>query len=142
MSVIPVTLLYFEIAHVLILKRFPCRYTMVPASLYMGFAASIIWVGQVQVHVLDFLIQFHFKEDIRDKFFLTIEWAYQGTYLTSTAHSHARDNNLHEGTVIGSFNGVFWGMFACHQVTLFIICNESEHCCFTENLPSLTNLMS
>lgn len=27
---------------------------MVPASLYMGFAASIIWVGQVQVHVLDF----------------------------------------------------------------------------------------
>ena len=25
----------------------PSRYTMVPASLYMGFAASIIWVGQV-----------------------------------------------------------------------------------------------
>lgn len=64
MSLIPVTLLYFEIAHVLILKHFPCRYTMVPASLYMGFAASIIWVGQVQVHVLDLLIQFHFKEDI------------------------------------------------------------------------------
>lgn len=62
----------------------PTWYTMVPASLYMGFAASIIWVGQ-------------------------------GTYLTSTARSHARDNNLHEGTVIGHFNGEFWGMFACHQ---------------------------
>ncbi|XP_021804395.1 LOW QUALITY PROTEIN: UNC93-like protein 3 [Prunus avium] len=62
----------------------PTWYTMVPASLYMGFAASIIWVGQ-------------------------------GTYLTSTARSHARDDNLHEGTVIGHFNGEFWGMFACHQ---------------------------
>lgn len=30
------------------LEVFLCRYTMVPASLYMGFAASIIWVGQVQ----------------------------------------------------------------------------------------------
>ncbi|XP_022872735.1 UNC93-like protein 3 [Olea europaea var. sylvestris] len=36
----------------------PTWYTMVPASLYLGFAASIIWVAQ-------------------------------GTYLTSTAHSHA-----------------------------------------------------
>ncbi|KAL2461936.1 Uncharacterized protein Adt_45356 [Abeliophyllum distichum] len=59
-------------------------YTMVPASLYLGFAASIIWVAQ-------------------------------GTYLTSTAHSHANDYNLHEGTIIGKFNGEFWGMFASHQ---------------------------
>ncbi|PSS09887.1 UNC93-like protein [Actinidia chinensis var. chinensis] len=57
---------------------------MVPASLYMGFAASIIWVAE-------------------------------GTYLTSTARSHAHDCNLHEGTVIGNFNGEFWGMFASHQ---------------------------
>ncbi|KAL2524580.1 Uncharacterized protein Adt_09634 [Abeliophyllum distichum] len=57
---------------------------MVPASLYLGFAASIIWVAQ-------------------------------GTYLTSTAHSHANDYNLHEGTIIGKFNGEFWGMFASHQ---------------------------
>ncbi|XP_047938017.1 UNC93-like protein 3 [Salvia hispanica] len=63
----------------------PSWYTMVPASLYMGFAASIIWVGQ-------------------------------GTYLTSTATSHANDYKLHEGTVIGKFNGEFWGMFACHQL--------------------------
>ncbi|KAH6802570.1 Major facilitator superfamily protein [Perilla frutescens var. frutescens] len=63
----------------------PSWYTMVPASVYLGFAASIIWVGQ-------------------------------GTYLTSTANSHANENNLHEGTVIGKFNGVFWGMFACHQL--------------------------
>ncbi|KAE8099438.1 hypothetical protein FH972_017420 [Carpinus fangiana] len=57
---------------------------MVPASVYLGFSASIIWVGQ-------------------------------GTYLTSTARSHARDCNLHEGTVIGNFNGEFWGMFASNQ---------------------------
>ncbi|KAL2934339.1 UNC93-like protein 3 [Bienertia sinuspersici] len=63
----------------------PNWYTMVPASIYMGFCASIIWVGQ-------------------------------GTYLTSTAHSHARDCNLHEGTVIGNFNGEFWGIYATHQV--------------------------
>ncbi|KAJ6699613.1 hypothetical protein OIU79_012803 [Salix purpurea] len=62
----------------------PTWYTMVPASLYLGFAASIIWVGQ-------------------------------GTYLTSTARSQARDYHLHEGTVIGKFNGEFWGMFASHQ---------------------------
>lgn len=76
----------------------PSWYTMVPASLYLGFAASIIWVGQ-------------------------------GTYLTSTANSHANDYNLHEGTVIGKFNGVFWGMFASHQlvgnlVTLALLRDE------------------
>ncbi|XP_048493399.1 UNC93-like protein 3 isoform X3 [Beta vulgaris subsp. vulgaris] len=63
----------------------PNWYTMVPASIYMGFCASIIWVGQ-------------------------------GTYLTSAARSHARDCNLHEGTVIGNFNGEFWGIYATHQV--------------------------
>ncbi|KAJ0983970.1 hypothetical protein J5N97_002326 [Dioscorea zingiberensis] len=63
----------------------PSWYTMVPASLYLGFAASIIWVGQ-------------------------------GTYLTSAARSHAKDCHLHEGTIIGHFNGEFWGMFASTQV--------------------------
>ncbi|KAH9735828.1 UNC93-like protein 3 [Citrus sinensis] len=63
---------------------FPSWYTMVPASLYLGFAASIIWVGE-------------------------------GTYLTAAALSHASNHKLHEGTVIGSFNGEFWGMFASHQ---------------------------
>ncbi|KAK6140308.1 hypothetical protein DH2020_025945 [Rehmannia glutinosa] len=63
----------------------PSWYTMVPASLYLGFAASIIWVAE-------------------------------GTYLTSAAHSHANDYNLHEGTVIGKFNGQFWAMFALHQL--------------------------
>ncbi|KAH9672215.1 UNC93-like protein 3 [Citrus sinensis] len=38
-----------------------------------------------------------------------------GTYLTSAALSHASNHKLHEGTVIGSFNGEFWGMFASHQ---------------------------
>lgn len=32
------------------------RFTMVPASLYLGFAASIIWVGQVQLHAPVFLL--------------------------------------------------------------------------------------
>ncbi|KAM3325395.1 UNC93-like protein 3 [Capsicum chacoense] len=62
----------------------PNWYTMVPASLYLGFAASIIWVGQ-------------------------------GTYLTSTARSHANDHSLNEAIIIGKFNGVFYGMFASHQ---------------------------
>ncbi|XP_057438435.1 UNC93-like protein 3 [Lotus japonicus] len=62
----------------------PNWYTLVPASLYLGFCASIIWVGE-------------------------------GTYLTSTARSHATDNKLHEGAVIGDFNGEFWAVFALHQ---------------------------
>ncbi|GMJ03080.1 At Uncoordinated protein 93 [Hibiscus trionum] len=62
----------------------PTWYTMIPVSLFLGFAASIIWVGE-------------------------------GTYLTSLARSHARDSKLHEGIVIGNFNGEFWAMFALHQ---------------------------
>ncbi|MFS7957026.1 putative Ion channel regulatory protein, UNC-93 [Helianthus anomalus] len=63
----------------------PSWYTMVPASLYLGFAAAILWVGE-------------------------------GTYLTATARSQANDHKLHEGTVIGHFNGEFWGIFASHQL--------------------------
>lgn len=78
----------------------PTWYTMVPASVYLGFAASIIWVGE-------------------------------GTYLTSIARSHARDTKLHEGTVIGNFNGEFWAMFALHQfvgnlITLAVLRNGAE----------------
>ncbi|PKA48543.1 UNC93-like protein 3 [Apostasia shenzhenica] len=63
----------------------PSWYTMVPASLYLGFTSSIIWVGQ-------------------------------GTYLTSAARSHAKGWQLHEGIVIGKFNGEFWCSFASTQV--------------------------
>ncbi|MCL7035713.1 hypothetical protein MKW94_026732 [Papaver nudicaule] len=62
----------------------PSWYSLVPAAIYLGFCASIIWVGE-------------------------------GTYLTSTARSHSKDYQLHEGTIIGSFNGVFFGYFASHQ---------------------------
>nr|CAB3466208.1 unnamed protein product [Digitaria exilis] len=62
----------------------PTWYTMVPASLYLGFCASIIWVGQ-------------------------------GTYLTSAALSHARDNSLPEGRTLGNFTGEFWGIMASTQ---------------------------
>ncbi|KAB2013676.1 hypothetical protein ES319_D09G171900v1 [Gossypium barbadense] len=78
----------------------PTWYTMVPVSLYMGFAASIIWVGE-------------------------------GTYLTSIARSHAIDTGLHEGTVIGNFNGEFWAVFALHQfvgnlITLAVLPKGTE----------------
>ncbi|CAH9116133.1 unnamed protein product [Cuscuta europaea] len=63
----------------------PTWYTMIPASLYLGFAAAIIWVAQ-------------------------------GTYLTSIAQGHANDLSLNVGTVIGKFNGEFWGVFASNQV--------------------------
>ncbi|XBH90065.1 hypothetical protein VPH35_081825 [Triticum aestivum] len=63
----------------------PTWYTMVPASVYLGFTAAIIWIGK-------------------------------GTYLTSAALSHARDNNLPDGPAVGRFNGEFWGVFASTQV--------------------------
>ncbi|CAM0949533.1 unnamed protein product [Alopecurus aequalis] len=63
----------------------PAWYTMVPASIYLGFTSSIMWVGQ-------------------------------GTYLTSAAFSHATENKLNDGQVLGRFNGEFWGMFASTQV--------------------------
>lgn len=44
----------------------------------------------------------------------------QGTYLTSAARSHAKACHLHEGTVIGKFNGEFWGMFASTQVSCHV----------------------
>ncbi|KAK4281384.1 hypothetical protein QN277_012886 [Acacia crassicarpa] len=70
-------------------------YTMIPASLYLGFCASIIWVAE-------------------------------GTYLTLAARSQGRAHNLHEGAVIGDFNGEFWAMFALHQfvgnlITFFLL---------------------
>ncbi|KAK7284214.1 hypothetical protein RJT34_18956 [Clitoria ternatea] len=78
----------------------PNWYTLVPASLYLGFCASIIWVGQ-------------------------------GTYLTSAARSHATDNNLHEGAVIGDFNGEFWAVYAFHQfignlITFTLLSDDKE----------------
>ena len=30
------------------------RFTMVPASVYLGFAASVIWVGEVRATYLQF----------------------------------------------------------------------------------------
>ncbi|PVH63064.1 hypothetical protein PAHAL_3G465100 [Panicum hallii] len=78
----------------------PTWYTIVPASLYLGFCALIIWVGQ-------------------------------GTYLTSAALSHARDNNLPEGQTLGNFTGEFWGIIASTQVignllSLALLRNEKD----------------
>jgi hypothetical protein len=67
------------------------------------------------LYILRFLI-YHTNNLYCQNVFFNIHVAYQGTYLTSTARSHARDCNLHEGTVIGNFNGEFWGMFASNQV--------------------------
>lgn len=100
---------------------------MYPISLYLGFASSIIWVEQVQVLTFFSSCTFLFASSVNrilpygGKFkleivVLSLLWVFQGTYLTHAARSHARDNNLHEGTTIGNFNGEFWGMFACRQV--------------------------
>lgn len=40
----------------------------------------------------------------------------QGTYLTYAAKSHAVSCNISEESAIGSFNGVFWGVYASNQV--------------------------
>lgn len=34
------------------------RFTMIPASVYLGFAASVIWVGEVQAAYLKFASTF------------------------------------------------------------------------------------
>uniref|UniRef100_A0ACD5Y9D0 Uncharacterized protein n=1 Tax=Avena sativa TaxID=4498 RepID=A0ACD5Y9D0_AVESA len=78
----------------------PTWYTMVPASVYLGFTSSIMWVGQ-------------------------------GTYLTSAALSHATENKLNDGQVLGRFNGEFWGMFASTQVignliSLVVLRNDKD----------------
>jgi len=92
-----------------------CRYTMVPASLYLGFCASILWVGQVHTcNMLMFLSSF--KLSLVSHILIYLSLICQGTYLTSTARSYATDNNLHEGAIIGNFNGEFWALFALHQV--------------------------
>lgn len=39
---------------------------------------------------------------------------------TSATRSYARDLHLHEGTVIGDFNGEFWGKYACTNVLFHI----------------------
>ncbi|WVZ07355.1 hypothetical protein V8G54_020701 [Vigna mungo] len=79
----------------------PNWYTLVPASVYLGFCASIIWVGE-------------------------------GTYLTSAARSHSTDNNLHEGAVIGDFNGEFWAVYALHQfignLITFALLSDDQQC--------------
>lgn len=35
-----------------------CSYTVVPASLYLGFSASVIWIRQVSLLALDSLLNF------------------------------------------------------------------------------------
>lgn len=66
-------------------------------------------------------------------FLLNLCMAYQGTYLTSTARSHARDYNVHEGMVIGNFNGEFWGMFASNQVNQLVFLASLILCCFVKS---------
>ncbi|KAG0466479.1 hypothetical protein HPP92_018059 [Vanilla planifolia] len=67
----------------------PSWYTMIPASVYLGFTASIIWVGQD--NVLGYLSCFCSTKPCK------------------------KDQHLHEGTIIGNFNGEFW-VFASTQV--------------------------
>lgn len=57
-------------------------------------------------------------------FFTNLSLTCQGTYLTSAARSHAIDKNLHEGAVIGDFNGEFWGVYALHQVIILLFTHD------------------
>jgi hypothetical protein len=74
------------------------------------------WTGTLN------LLKFHnsFISSLVFHIFTDLALTCQGTYLTSTARSHATDNNLHEGAVIGDFNGEFWGVYALHQVIIFL----------------------
>lgn len=95
---------------------------MVPASAYLGFTASIIWVGEVRMHfcfsvMLNCWIICVGKSETGYNLIMD----HQGTYLTSAARIHASENKLHEGTVIGNFNGEFWAFFALHQVIFWMI---------------------
>lgn len=79
---------------------YPTWYTMIPASLLLGFTASILWVAE-------------------------------GTYLTCAAKSHAAVCNVSEAAALGSFNGVFWGVYASNQVignllTLVMLSHEKN----------------
>ncbi|XP_057434794.1 UNC93-like protein 3 isoform X5 [Lotus japonicus] len=56
-----------------------------------------------------------FKLSLASSIFTNLSMTCQGIYLTSTARSHATDNKLDEGAVIGDFNGEFWAVFALHQ---------------------------
>lgn len=105
-----------------------CRYTLVPASVYLGFCASIIWVGEVHVTCQRFYSSF--KLSLVTCIFTNCSLTCQGTYLTSAARSHSTDNNLHEGAVIGDFNGEFWAVYALHQVIILFLTEDWSLCCF------------
>mgnify|MGYP000615555359 CR=1 FL=1 len=49
----------------------------------------------------------------------------QGTYITSAAIAHGAEMKLDGEGIIGKFNGVFWGIFATHQVIAMLICINS-----------------
>lgn len=110
------------------LSNSSCRYTLVPASVYLGFCASIIWVGEVHVTCQRFYSSF--KLSLVTCIFTNCSLICQGTYLTSAARSHSTDNNLHEGAVIGDFNGEFWAVYALHQVIILFLTEDWSLCCF------------
>ncbi|KAI4964909.1 hypothetical protein ZWY2020_057895, partial [Hordeum vulgare] len=83
-------------------------YTMVPASVYLSFTSSLMWVGH-------------------------------GTYLMSAAFSHATENKLHSGQLLGRFNGEFWGMYASTQarrnlISLVVLGNDKDGGAAKKNL--------
>lgn len=49
---------------------------MVPASVYLGFSASIIWVGQVKFHASDFYVSLYITPIVCSarRSFLTFIW--------------------------------------------------------------------
>uniref|UniRef100_A0ACD5YDL9 Uncharacterized protein n=2 Tax=Avena sativa TaxID=4498 RepID=A0ACD5YDL9_AVESA len=84
---------------------------------------------------MDINVVDNFTDKKCSKFSITISLDmctyFQGTYLTSAAFSHATENKLNDGQVLGRFNGEFWGMFASTQVignliSLVVLRNDKD----------------
>lgn len=93
-------------------------------QVYVGSGFCLSWV--LRFYIMGWagkcnMSKFHssFILSVVFRIFTDLRLTCQGTYLTSTARSHAIDNNFHEGAVIGDFNGEFWGVYTLHQVIFF-----------------------
>lgn len=87
---------------------------MIPASLFLGFTASILWCAEVSTDrsfnaKLSVMILILMKDCSNER-------TWQGTYLTHAAKCHATACDISEEAAIGSFFGQFWAVFASNQV--------------------------
>lgn len=104
-------------------------------QVYTGSSLFVSWVlcfnnmGWTGIHNMSRFCS-SFRLSLVTCIFTNLSLTWQGTYLTSTARSHATDYNLHEGAVIGDFNGEFWAVYALHQVIKLFFTKDWWLCCF------------